>query len=172
MKKKIVMLFFCTILLLGLWWTFNFISQDGEFTKLGHATVNIENFEERKPIYLGYPFRWNGLGKPRLEKMEFIKRDGTIVAKDDEEFTIHPFIASTNRIGVLDEESVKEDGLDNDFVQVKDYKVNDDFYLVLRVEFNGTDPINDINTLRITYKKFGTTQFQNIHFDDGIIADE
>ncbi|MFG6494786.1 hypothetical protein P8610_05470 [Fictibacillus sp. UD] len=173
MKKKVTLLFFCTtMLLLGLWWTFNFISEDGEFTKWGHASVGIENLEDRKPYYIGYPFKWDGIGKPRLEKMEFIKRDGTIVGKDDIEFSIQPFIASTERIGALDEDSVREDGLDDDFVRLKGYKVNDGFYLVLRVEFNGTNPINDINTLRITYKKFGTTQFQNIHFDDGIITDE
>ncbi|MDM5317254.1 hypothetical protein QUF49_14690 [Fictibacillus sp. b24] len=172
MKKKVTLLFFCAMLLLGLWWTFNFISQDGEFTKLGHSTVGIENWKDRKPIYIGYPVKWEGMGKPRLKKIEFIKRDGIIVAKDDKEFTIQPFIASTERIGALDEKSVKEDGLDKDFVSVKDYKVNGEFYLVLRVEFHATNPINDINTLRITYEKLGVTQVQNIHFDDGVITVE
>ncbi|KZE69103.1 hypothetical protein AWM68_02225 [Fictibacillus phosphorivorans] len=174
MKKRIALLFVSIIILIGLWWTFNFISHYGEFTKWGHASIGIENWEDHQPFYVGYPFKWEGIGKPTLEEIEFIKRDGTIVAKNDDEFKIQPFIARTGRIGALDEKGVKEDGLDDDLVSVKGYKVDGEFYLVLRVEFLGTNtnPINDISTLRITYEKFRTTQMQNIHFGEGLITDE
>jgi hypothetical protein len=39
-----------------------------------------------KKYYLGYDFSWEGIGKPTLEKVEFIKKDGSIVGKDDDEF--------------------------------------------------------------------------------------
>jgi hypothetical protein len=118
---------------------------------------------------LGYNFSWEGIGNPTIEKIEFIKRDGTIVAKDDDEFRIKPLIASTERIGTLDEETVIEEGLNDELVDVKGFQVDGNFNLVLRVELDVTNADNDIKTLRITYKKYGVTQFQNIPFDNGVI---
>ncbi|MET3698845.1 hypothetical protein SAMN05877753_11080 [Bacillus oleivorans] len=171
MNKKIVILFVLIILVIMFWWIFNLISRDGEFTKTSHVTAGIEHFEKRKAVFLGYNFSWKGIGKPIIEKIEFLKRDGTIVAKDENDFRIQPFIASTERIGVIDEEYVVNEGLDVDLIQVKGYQINKNFYLVLRVEFDGTNPDNDIKILRITYKKYGVTQYQNIPFDGGVIMD-
>lgn len=169
MKKIIVIMLIFIVLVISFWWVFHYISRDGEFTKWSHATVGIEHFEVGNAIYLDYHFRWEGIGSPTLEKVEFIKRDGTIQAKDDDEFRIHPFIATSERIGAVDEETVIKRGILNDLVEVKGFQVVEDFYLVLRVEMANTD--NDISSVRITYKKFGVTQFQNIPFDDGIIKD-
>ncbi|MFD1739189.1 hypothetical protein ACFSCX_22150 [Bacillus salitolerans] len=172
MKKIIVILFVFIILFISFWWSFDYISRDGEFTKWSHSRAGKEHFDDNNVIYLGYNFKWEGIGNPLLVKVEFIKKDGTIVTKDDDEIHIEPYIARTERIGVLDEETVMKEGLNEDLINVKDFQVDEDFYLVLRVKFNGTIAEDDINTLKIKYKKYGVTQYQNIPFDEGVMKDE
>jgi hypothetical protein len=58
-----------------------------------------------------------------------------------------------------------------DFFDIKNYQIDKDFYIILAVQYNGTTPENDINQLRIIYKKFGVTQHQEIPFDDGVMTD-
>lgn len=171
MKKIIVIMFIFILLVTSFWWSFDYISHKGKFTKWSHSTVEKELFYNGGAIYLGYNFGWEGIGNPLLEKVEFIKKDGTFVAEDDE-IRIESYIANTNRIGALDEESVINEGLNDDFVNVKDFKVYEDFNLVLRVEYEGTVAENDIRTLRIRYKKYGVPQYQDIPFDNGVITDE
>ncbi|MBM4763592.1 hypothetical protein [Bacillus sp. B15-48] len=171
MKKIIVIMFVAIVLVIGFWGLFNYISHEGEFTKQSHTTLGIEHFEDGNAYYFGYNFRWEGIGNPTIEKVEFIKTDGTIVAKDDDEFRIQPFIASSERIGVLDEETVIKEGLLSDLVDVKGFRVDEDFSLVLRVELDVTNSYNDISSLRITYKKYGVTQFQYVSFEDGVVTD-
>ncbi|WP_216831523.1 aldo-keto reductase family protein [Alkalihalobacterium elongatum] len=172
MKKTIVIMLVSMLLVLGCWGLFNYISHEGKFTKLSHSTLGIDHFEDDHAYYFGYNFRWEGIGNPTIEKIEFIKSDGSIVAKDDDEIRIQPFIASSERIGILDEEYVIKEGLHNDLVEVKDFHVDEDFYLVLRVELDVTNFNNDISSLRIMYKKYGVTQFQDIPFDDGVVTDQ
>ncbi|MBT2645022.1 hypothetical protein J7I80_22635 [Bacillus sp. ISL-41] len=136
-----------------------------------HTTTGSEYYKDDKKFYLGYDFTWEGIGKPILEKVEFIKKDGMIVAKDDDEFMIEPFIARNRIIGGLDEESVLEEGMHEDFMTIKNYQVDKDFHLILAVQYNGSTPENDINQLRITNKQFGVTQHRNIPFDAGVITD-
>jgi hypothetical protein len=167
--KKIIVILFVFI---SFWWSFYYISRDGEFTKWSHTTLALEHFEDGKPVYFGYNFSWKGIGKPTLEKIEFIKKDGTIATQDDVDFRIQPFITQSARVGALDEETILKEGIKDDLHGVKGFQVNGDFYLVLAVLLNGTNPDNDISTLRITYTKYGVTQFQNIPFDDGFIMDE
>ncbi|MCA1322487.1 hypothetical protein LC085_21665 [Bacillus tianshenii] len=171
MKKVIVMILVSVVLVIGFWGLFNYISNEGEFTKWSNSTLGIESLEDGNAYYFGYTFRWEGIGNPTIEKIEFIKSDGTIVAKDDE-IRIQPFIASSESIGVLDEVTVIKEGLVNELVEVKDFKVDGDFHLVLRVELNVINPNNDISSLRITYNKYGVTQYQYIPFDEGFVTDQ
>ncbi|WP_102262496.1 hypothetical protein [Mesobacillus jeotgali] len=171
MKRLIVIMLVVMIVIIAPFWTFDYVSSHGDFTKWSHTTIGYEHYEDRKKYYLGYDFTWKGIGKPTLEKVEFIKKDGTIVAKDDDEFKIEPYVSKNRSIGGLDEESVLKEGLHEDFIDIKNYQVDKDFYLILAVQYNGTTPENDINLLRITYKKFGVTHHRNISFDDGIITD-
>ncbi|MCR2822681.1 hypothetical protein [Lederbergia panacisoli] len=166
MKKTIVVLSILAILVISFWWTFHYVSRDGEFTKWGHGTVPIDFFDNGKAVFFGYDFTWEGIGKPILEKVEFIKRDGTMVEKDDNGFRIEPFIGKTRTIGSLSEEYVMEEGLDKDLVPFKGFQVDNGFYLVLRVEFHGQDADNDIEEMKITYKKYGITQLQYIPFEN------
>ena len=73
---------------------------------------------------------------------------------------------------MLDEETVIKEGLLNDLVEVKGFQVDEDFYLVLRVELGVSNPYNDIGLLRVTYEKYGITQFQYISLDDGVVTDQ
>ncbi|UYZ23912.1 hypothetical protein [Mesobacillus jeotgali] len=171
MKKTIMIMLMIIIVAVGIIWTFDYVSSDGDFTKWSHTTMGSEYYKDDKKFYLGYDFTWEGIGKPTLEKVEFIKKDGTIVAKDDDEFKIEPYIAKGRYIGAFDEEQVLEEGIQEDFMNIKNYQVDNDFHLILAVQYNGTTPENDINLLRITYKKFGVTQHRNIPFDDGVITD-
>ncbi|MFA9557605.1 hypothetical protein ACERII_09895 [Evansella sp. AB-rgal1] len=170
--KKVFAILIVFLFVLSVWWTFRFLSQEGEFTLGGYARADVELFQDQTPIYLGYNFSWKGIGSPTLEKIEFIKRDGLILAKDDEEFRIDPFIAETEKIGGLKEETILAEGLDEELEPVNGYKVDDKFNLVLRIEFDGTDPENDISTIRITYQKFGITQYQNFTLDESIFIIE
>jgi len=172
MKKYIVVLLVFLLLVIGFWGLFNYISHKGEFTKWDHSSLEMERFEDRNAYYFGYHFRWQGIGNPIIEKIEFIKSDGSIVAKEDDEIRIHPFIASSERIGVLDEDTVIKEGLLNELVEVKDFQVDEDFHLVLRVELNVNNLKNDISSLRIAYRKFGVTHYQTIPFDDGVVTDQ
>jgi hypothetical protein len=160
------------VFVIGFWGLFNYISNEGEFTKWSYSTLEIESVEDGNAYYFGYKFRWEGIGNPTIEKIEFIKSDGTIVAKDDEQIRIQPFITSSESIGVLEEGTVIKEGLVNELVEVKDFKVDEDFYLVLRVELNVINPNNDISSLRITYNKYGVTQYQYIPFDEGFVTDQ
>lgn len=172
MKRSIVIIIIVIVLIACIWLTFRHISHDGEFTKRSHTTAGIEHFENGKAFYLGYYFRWEGIGSPTLEKIEFIKDDGEIVTKEDDEFQIDSYI-KTEGFGAVDEEYVITEGISDELLTVKGFYVNKDFYLVLRVKLiDDIDVSNDIKMIRITYKKFGVTQFQNISFDDGIIMDK
>ncbi|OIJ08805.1 hypothetical protein BKP35_17430 [Anaerobacillus arseniciselenatis] len=171
MKRNIVIILTVIVLIVSVWLAFKNISHDGAFTKWSHSTAGIEHFENGKAFYLGYYFRWEGIGSPTLEKIEFIKNDGEIVAKEDDEFQINSFI-KTDGFGAVDEEYVISEGINDELLPVKGFNVDQDFHLVLRVKLKDVDVSNDIKMIRITYKKFGVTQFQNISFDDGIIKDK
>lgn len=134
MKHNSVMIFSFIVILFCGWWIFDYMSRDGEFVKWSHAAAGIEQFADGKVIYLGYSFMWEGIGKPEIQKLEFIKKDGSIVGEEDNELHIQPFIATTNTIGVLDEKYVLNEDLNNDFSDVNGYQVNGDFHLVLRVK--------------------------------------
>jgi hypothetical protein len=103
--------------------------------------------------------------------VEFIKNDGTITAKVEDQILIKPYISKVNFGSYYEEEAIKE-GIVNTLLPVRGYKPDDDFSLVLRVEFNDPNWNDDIETIRITYKKFGQTQLQNIPFADGLITEE
>ncbi|MBS4196544.1 hypothetical protein [Lederbergia citri] len=174
MKKIIMILSVLIVLVIGFLWKFHYISRDGEFSKMSHGNVAIESFDDGKAVYIGYNFRWEGTGNPTIERVELIKKDGNIVTKVDDDFRIEPFIATgkATTIGSMSEESVLEDELDKDLIPIKGFKVDKDFQLVLRVKFNGANIDNDIEGLRITYKKYGVTQFQNIPFEHILIHDD
>lgn len=172
MKRLIVIMLMIIIVCIAPFLTFDYVSRDGDFTKWSHTVMGYDHYKDGSTFYLGYDLTWEGIGKPTLEKVEFIKKDGTIVAKDDDEFRIKPYIAKTKNINGLDEESVLQEGLPEDLIDVKNHQVDKDVYLILAVQYNGTTPENDINLLRITYKKYGVTQHREIPFDEGVIMDD
>lgn len=172
MRKTVVILFVSIFLVIGVWVSYDYISRDGEFTKWSHTTLDIENFKKNVPYYIGYSFKWEGIGNPTIESIDFIKRDGIIVTKDDVDLRIHPFIATSTNIGSLEEEYVIEEGLLDGLNEVNGFQVDENFNLVVRVELvDASNFDNDISTIRITYKKYGITQTQNIPFDGGFVTD-
>ncbi|WP_078427376.1 hypothetical protein [Alkalihalobacterium alkalinitrilicum] len=171
MKKNIFILFIVVILAISFVWIFEYVSHEGEFTKWSHTTLGKNHFIEGKTFYLDYLIRWEGIGNPTLEKIEFIKEDGTIVAKEDDQLRIEPFI-NLGGYGQVDEEFAIKEGIIEELIPVKGFKVIDDFYLVLRVELTDSNFDKDISEVRMTYKKFGRTQFQYISFEDGLITEE
>ncbi|GAM12426.1 hypothetical protein [Mesobacillus selenatarsenatis] len=135
MKRLIVTMLVFIIVGIGSFWTFDYVSRDGDFTKWSHTTMGYEHYKEGKKYYLGYDINWEGIGKPTLEKVEFIKKDGTIVAKDDDEFKNEPYIAKNRNISGLDEESVLEEGKHEDLTDIKNYQVDEDFHLILAAQY-------------------------------------
>jgi hypothetical protein len=171
MKRTLMKWIVVSVLVISAIFAFRYLSHEGKFEKYSHVTIGKETLKERKAVYLGYQLKWEGIGNPTLQKVEFIKNDGTIVAKDDDQMLIKPFISKMDFGGYYEEDAIKE-GIIDTLLPVKEFKADDDFSLVIRVEPNDFEWDRDIKTVRIMYKKFGQTQFQNISFDDGIISDE
>ena len=178
MKKKVVLAAALLILTVSIWSTFHYASRDGEFDLWAHPTVEAELLEDGQAIYMGYSFHWKGLGSPTLEAIQFYKKDGTVVQNGEDEFHVRAFIDSLvdkdhgDTIGIMDEETLVGQGMIDDLVPYTDYRVRDEFVLVLRVEFNGSQIDNDIEELQLTYKKFGVTQSQTIQLANGMIRHE
>ncbi|SHG95148.1 hypothetical protein [Ornithinibacillus halophilus] len=172
MKKKVAPLIIIFALIVGLGFGFNFFSKNGDFILTSAISVDQSHFENGNKMYLGYTLKWEGIGSVILEKVEFIRDDRSIVAKVDDDFQIESYIAETNTIGSMDEESVRDQGLDEELSPLKGKKVDDNFRLVLGATFNGEDTKNDISMMRITYKKLGMTHYREVPMDSGIIMDE
>lgn len=148
-----------------------YVIRSGKFTEESHTASSEEYFKNGEAMYLGYLFSWEGIGRPTLKQVEFIKKDGTTITQDDD-FRIQPYIETSqddNWIGAMDEETVKNEGLINNLIPFEDFIVDKDFRVVLRVEYHGDKTANDISIIKITYKKYGVTQHQNISFDGFLI---
>lgn len=171
MKKTLIKWIVVSTPVIGALWVFRYLSHEGEFEKYSHVTIGKDTLKEGNAVYLGYQFQWKGIGNPTLQKVEFIKSDGTIVSKDDGQIRIKPYITKQDFGAYYEEEVIKERIIDT-LLPVKGFKPDNSFSLVLRVEPYEYEWDSDINTVRITYEKFGQTQYQNISFDDGIISDE
>jgi hypothetical protein len=171
MKKNLIKWIILFILIICILWIFNYVRNEGKFEKLSHITVGNELLKERKVVYLSYQFSWKGLGNPTLEKVEFIKNDGTIVAKVGDRVVIKPFISKVDFGSFYEEDAIKE-GIVRTLLPVKGFQPENEFSLALRVNLIDYELNNDIGTIRITYNKFGQSKFQNIPFDDGLITEE
>ncbi|MFC5603170.1 hypothetical protein [Sporosarcina koreensis] len=174
MKKKFMLLTFSLITLVLVSWISTTIVRSGNFKKRDHTSIGAEYFISRDALYFGYDLSWEGIGRPTLKQIDFIKKDGTPITPEDD-FLIQPFIeisSDGNTIGVLDEKTVMNEGFINNLLPFEDFQVDGKFRLVLRVEFHGNSIENDISELEITYKKFGITQSKDISFDEGIFTDE
>lgn len=171
MKKTLMKWIVVSVLVISAILAFRYLSHEGKFEKYSHVTIGKETLKEGKAVYLGYHLRWEGMGNPTLQKVEFIKSDGTIVAKDDDQMRIIPYITKMDFGSYYEEDAIQE-GIIDKLLPVKGFEANDDFSLVLRVEPNDFEWDSDIETIRVMYKKFGQTQFQNISFDDGVISNE
>lgn len=147
------------VLVISIGLIFNYVSQNGQFTKWCHTSLDRELFEDGKAYYIDYPFKWEGIGNPTLEKIELIKNDGIKIEKNDEHFRIKTFITNEQR-GSFDEESAIKEGVTVDLIPVKGYKVKNDFNLAIIAELTDHETDQDINTVRITYKKLGIVHSQ------------
>ncbi|OIJ16537.1 hypothetical protein BKP45_21280 [Anaerobacillus alkalidiazotrophicus] len=67
--------------------------------------------------------------------------------------------------GVINEESVIKEGYINDYVSVENYKVDDNFLLVFRVELHDANYENNISHLIIEYKNLSFRQLQTLEFE-------
>lgn len=168
--KKIVFSMLSIIILASVAiFTFTYISTKGEFMKVSHTTAGIEHFAEGDAFYLSYDLMWDGVGNPTLENVEFFMSDG--VKASESNLMIEPFIVETG-FGAIDEEYAESEGLTKDLQPVLNYKVEGDFSIVLRIQSKETEITNDVSTMRITYKKLGNTQYQDIPFEDGVFMDD
>lgn len=170
MKRDLIKWIIVFLFVISILWTYYYVSKNGEFEKLTHVTVGKELLNERKVVYLSYHFRWKGIGNPTLEKVEFIKKDGTIVAKVDDQILINSYISKVD-FGTYHEEDAIQEGIVKTLLPVKGFKPDDEFSLALRVELNDYE-WSDIDSIRIIYNKFGQSVFQNISFDEGLITEE
>ncbi|WOV86836.1 hypothetical protein QWT69_13290 [Sporosarcina oncorhynchi] len=171
MKKGLIAIAFLLIAI-AVVWTATYVIRDGEFSKRSHTIVMEEHFDNGEAMYLGYKFLWEGIGRPTLMEVALLKKDGTVLTQEDA-FRIQPYVENSpeNQIGALNEETVINDGLADHLLPLKGFKVDSNFRIVLRVEYDENQPVPEIDRLRITYKKFGVTRQQIIAFE-GILIDE
>ncbi|MCM3636988.1 hypothetical protein M3152_04580 [Sporosarcina luteola] len=175
MKKKILFISIGLIIFISVIWISIHIVSSGKFTKWSHTTALEDHFKNGEAMYLSYNFSWKGIGRPTLKQIEFIKKDGTSITQDRDGFQIQPYIEISpdgNLIGAMDEKTAKNEGLINNLLPFEDFEVDGDFRVVLKVRFQGINTDDDISMMKITYKKYGVTQHQNISFDDGILMEK
>ncbi|MFC7372481.1 hypothetical protein ACFQPF_12450 [Fictibacillus iocasae] len=161
--KRSLILIGLVLLISGLWF-FNFIRDEGEFTKWSHASVGKGVLIESKAVYIGYHFRWDGIGKPTIEKVELLKRDGSEDAKVE-------LYMSNKEIGTYDEEDAIKEGIIQTLFPVKGFTPDTNFFIVLRVGQGDIQSDQDIRKISITYTKFGQSHVQTLSFEDGVISD-
>ncbi|MBM7578604.1 hypothetical protein [Jeotgalibacillus terrae] len=164
MKKPLAMTSIVLILAISAWLLFDYFSNSGAFTLGSHSSASQELLDQTSPIYLGYEMQWEGTGTPTLERIELIKRDGTIADTDQ----AAAFIATKGKIGMLGEQAVEKEEL----VEVNGFQPENDIHLVIRVDKTKGFAENDIKEMRIIYKKYGVTQYQDLSFGEGIVTDE
>lgn len=160
------------ILIAAVWFSIYAIN-DGEFNKWSHPTVSEEHFDNGKRVYLGYNFTWEGIGRPTIIQLDFIKKDGTPLA-GAEASRIQPYFEVSqdgNTIGAVDEETAINDRKLDHLTPLGNTQVDGDFRIVLRVDYEGVQIDDDIGEMVITYTKFGVTRHQTIPFD-GILMDD
>lgn len=173
MKKKYVFLSLFLIIVLAIIWATTHVINDGAYEKLNHVNVMKEHFENGEAMYLGYVFSWKGIGRPTLQQVELLKKDGTLLTEDDG-FLIETYIEETdgNSIGAVDENWAYTDGMVDRLTPMKNYQIDGGkFRLVLRVKYEGDRTKDDVSEMKITYKKFGITQSQTLPFE-GILTGE
>lgn len=172
MKKILFGGVFSLLLIAAVWFSVYAIN-DGGFNKWSHTTVLDEHFDNGKRVYLGYDFTWEGIGRPRITQLDFIKKDGTHLT-GFEASRIQPYLEMSldgNTIGAVDEESVIDDGKLDHLIPLGNTRVDGDFRIILRVDYDGVRIDDDIGEMIITYTKFGVIRHQAIPFD-GILMDD
>lgn len=146
---------------------FSYIFSKGEFIigTTSYISMDAPIVEERLPFYIGYGIHWEGIGKPTLTNVTLIKQDGTELNEEDIQISVTSMIDEMGVTGVIDEESVIKEGYINEYLPVENYKVDDNFQLVYRVELHDSNYENNISHLIIEYKNFGFRQQQTMDFE-------
>ncbi|QPC45867.1 hypothetical protein [Mangrovibacillus cuniculi] len=149
---------------------FLFLVKEGEFEKTSHSSMRKEGLVKNNSLFLGYGMKWDGIGTPTIEKIQFYKEDGSLLSKREDEIVITPYIDTSKEIGSMYEEHLLEEGYMDHLLNVRGYKVTDHFHMVLKVEIGQNTDFQDIGKIRIMYKKFGLTKFQEISLEEGIVS--
>jgi hypothetical protein len=164
LKKWFIILGAALLLIVS---TFNYVLSKGEFVigSSSYLAMDAPIVKERLPFYLGYGLHWGGFGKPTLNNVTLIKHDGTELNEDDLQISVTSMIDEMGVTGVMNEESVIKEGYINEYLPVENYKVDDNFLLVFRVELHDANYENNISHLMIEYKNFGFRQQKTLEFE-------
>ncbi|MFC0477234.1 hypothetical protein ACFFHF_18695 [Robertmurraya beringensis] len=169
---KNLFLFVFGIFILSIFSVFTYYIKNGEFVKWSHSWVTKDNeifFEQKTPIYLGYSLDWNGIGKPVIKDILFLKEDGTDIKEEKDQIEIIPYIIDEDFGSMFYEVDATEEGVVERLRLVENYKVtNEKLEIVLKVQLKDNNWDEDIAKMVIEYKNLGIPRKQTIHFD-GII---
>jgi hypothetical protein len=169
MKKIIVLVVFLSVIFSG-FGIYNYLSQHGDFIKTSHSLVERDLIRAGNTIFMGYRFQWEGFGSPEITKVEFQKGDGSILQKSDDEILIETYITE-NDFGTRQEADMNNENFKDQLLPIESYKVENNFTLVLGIKLLDENFNNDIQTVRIFYKKLGKNLVQDISFEEGVILD-
>ncbi|MFN7253480.1 MAG: hypothetical protein ACK4M9_22305 [Anaerobacillus sp.] len=168
MKKIIVLVVLLSVFFSG-FGIYNYLSQHGDFIKTSHSLVVRDLLSGGNILFISYRFQWEGFGSPEITKVDFLKGDGSIV--QDDEILIETYITE-NDFGMLREVDMINENLKDQLLPIESYKVDKNFTLVLGIKLLDENFNNDIQTVRIFYKKLGKNLVQDISFKEGVILEE
>jgi hypothetical protein len=168
--KKALLIFGVAIVLIVL--LFNYTLSKGGFVvgSTSYLAKDATIVEEGLPFYIGYGLQWNGIGEPTLTDVTLIKSDGTELKEDDLQISVISMVDKMGVTGVIDEETVMNEGYINYYIPLNNYKINDYILLVFHVDIHDPNYEDDIDQIKIEYKNFGFSLHQTLNFE-GFIKD-
>ncbi|TFD94455.1 hypothetical protein [Jeotgalibacillus sp. R-1-5s-1] len=169
MKKLSVVMILIVLLSFSGWFTFDYVSQAGSFTKTSHSSMHDPTvFDQGKEMYLAYDVIWEGIGSPELKGIE-VRQKGLTMEKEAADFHVEVLINPSMTMGLLDADLFYELGMDQSLLEVDGFQVEGPFQIILRVKGADVREEFDVTELAVTYEKFGVDLIEYIDMDEGVL---
>lgn len=138
-----------------------YIINQGHFEVQTCSSINPELVKKNNILFIGCDVKWMGFGQPKIHQVNLINEDN---GTNNNEIDITPFIENQplTELAVFTEEEASRSGLNERLVAVRDYKVNNSFRLIIKIEYEDEKVFESFKTLSIRYNTFGIIREQQI----------
>lgn len=163
MKKLVAIVILLFVILVGWLYYVNLTNVD-EFRLNSYTVIEKDRVKVNEPMYLSYDMKYHGNGKPIIKEINFIKRDGSFLGKEDEAITVKAFIDEkgttlANTTGAITEAEAKQSNLLDNYVPIENHQVeNQDINVVLEVTIKDENYTNNVSALEIDYELLGAKE--------------